>query len=153
MKVFLSSTLLDLREERQVVLEALRKKHASTLAMEYFLASPETPRETALENLRKSDVMVLVIGFKAGSLLPDGSGSTYTSAEYDELLTLGRDALVFVKTKKGRGQRRLSWRNEEVDPQKMKALDDFKARVGEKRTWDEFTTDRKSTRLNSSHRH
>jgi hypothetical protein len=34
--------------------------------------------------------MILVIGFKAGSLLPDDSGSTYTSAEYEELLRLGK---------------------------------------------------------------
>jgi hypothetical protein len=57
-------------EEREAVLEALRKKRMSTLAMEDFLASPSTPLDTALENLRNSDVMILVIGFKAGSLLP-----------------------------------------------------------------------------------
>lgn len=94
MKVFLSSTFLDLIDEREAVLKALHKKRASTLAMEYFVATPGTPRETALDNLRKSDVMILVIGFKAGTLLPDGSGSTYTSAEYDELLRLGREPLV-----------------------------------------------------------
>lgn len=99
MKAFLSSTFLDLVEEREAVLEALHKKRTSTLAMEYFVAPPSTPRETALEKLRGSDVMILVIGFKAGTLLPDGSGSTYTSAEYDELLRLGKEPLVFVKQK------------------------------------------------------
>ena len=69
MKVFLSSTFLDLVGEREAVLKALHKKSASTLAMEYFVATPTTPRETALEKLRNSDVMVLVIGFKAGTLL------------------------------------------------------------------------------------
>lgn len=140
MKTFLSSTFLDLVEEREAVLEALRKKRMSTLAMEDFLASPSTPRETALENLRNSDVMILVIGFKAGSLLPDASGSTYTSAEYDELLRLGKEALVFVKQKKRWWQRLPSWRNEERDRKKRAALDDFKTRVGEKWTWDYFTT-------------
>ena len=90
LKAFLSSTFLDLVKERKVVLEALHRKQTSTLAMEYFLATPSTPRETALENLRNSDVMILVIGFKAGTLLSDGSGSTYTSAEYDELLRSGK---------------------------------------------------------------
>lgn len=108
--------------------------------MEYFLATPSTPRETALENLRNSDVMILVIGFKAGTLLSDGSGSTYTSAEYDELLRLGKEALVFLKQKKRWWQRRPSWRNEERDPKKKVALGDFKARVGDKQTWDPFTT-------------
>jgi Domain of unknown function (DUF4062) len=60
LKLFLSSTFLDLGEERQV-LDALRKKRMLTLAMEDFLASPSRPLETALENLRNSDVMVLVI--------------------------------------------------------------------------------------------
>lgn len=138
MKAFLSSTFLDLSKERKVVLEALHKRRTSTLAMEYFLATPSTPLDTALDRLRNSDVMILVIGFKAGSLLPDGSGSTYTSAEYDELLRLGKEALVFVKHKKHWWQRRSSWRNEERVPKKRKALDDFKARV--KVTPDYFTT-------------
>jgi hypothetical protein len=86
-----------------------------------FLAAPSTPRETALENLRNSDVVILVIGFKSGTLLPDGSGSTYTSAEYDELLRLGQEALVFLRQKKRWWQRRPSWRNEERDPKKKVA--------------------------------
>ena len=67
---FLSSTLLDLVRERSEVLEALRKKRLLTRTMEDFLASPHRPTETALQQLRASDVMVLVIGFKAGSSYP-----------------------------------------------------------------------------------
>jgi hypothetical protein len=140
LKAFLSSTFLDLLEERKAVLDALHKKRTSTLAMEYFLASPSTPRETALDHLRDSDVMILVIGFKAGTLLPDGSGSTYTSAEYDEILRLGKEPLVFVKQKRRWWERLASWRNDERDRKKRKALADFKARVGEKWTWNYFTT-------------
>ena len=80
LKAFLSSTFLDLSEERDAVLKALRKTRTPTIGMEDFLASPGTPLDVALENLRHSDVMILVVGFKAGSLLPDGSGATYTSA-------------------------------------------------------------------------
>ena len=82
----------------------LRKKRMLPLAMEDFVASARTPADTALVHLRKSDLMLLLIGFKAGSLLPDGSGATYTSAEYDELLRLGKTPLVFVKQKKKKGQ-------------------------------------------------
>ena len=135
MKIFLSSTFLDLIEERQKVLDALARKRASTLAMEYFMATPTTPTETALGNLREADLMILIIGFKAGSLLPDDTGRTYTWAEYDELLRMGKDALVFVKQERGS-----SWKNEETDPDKKKALDDFLSRVGEKYTWDTFET-------------
>jgi hypothetical protein len=137
LKVFLSSTFLDLVGERKAVLEALHKKSASTLAMEYFVATPTTPRETALEKLRNSDVMVLVIGFKAGTLLPDGSGSTYTSAEYDELLRLGKELLVFVKQKQRGKQRPPSWRNDEEDPDKKElstALSNARAKSLRQRT-------------------
>lgn len=140
MKVFLSSTFLDLIEERDAVRDALRKKRVSTLAMEDFLAAADTPLDVALENLRNSDLMVLVLGSKAGSLLPDGSGATYTSAEYEELLRLGKEPLVFVKQKKRRWHRLPSWRNEEKDLDKRRALDAFKARVGAAWTWDYFTT-------------
>ncbi len=141
MKVFLSSTFVDLAEEREAVLLALRKRGSSTRAMEDFLATPTTPEETALSNLRDSDLMILIIGNKAGSLLPDGSGGTYTSAEYEELLKLGREAIVFVKERKRRfWSRRPSWWNAEKDPTKKKALDGFKATVGARWTWDTFST-------------
>lgn len=140
MKPFLSSTFLDLVEERKAVLEALRKMRLLTHAMEDFLATPKPPRDTALEHLRDSDMMLLVIGFKAGTLLPDGSGSTYTSAEYDELLRVGKEPLVFIKQKKRWWKRLPSWRNEERDPAKRKALDEFKANVTKRFTPDYFTT-------------
>jgi hypothetical protein len=139
-KVFLSSTFIDLIGERDAVLEALHKKRASTLAMEYFVATPSTPLETALENLRGSDVMVLVIGFRAGTLLPGGSGSTYTSAEFGELLRLGKEPLVFVKHKPREEQRLPAWVNEETDPGKKSALETFKQHACEKSTPAYFTT-------------
>ena len=144
MKPFLSSTFLDLIEEREAVLESLRKMRLVPHAMEDFLATPNPPLVTALEHLRDSDLMLLVIGFKAGTLLPDGSGSTYTSAEYDELLRLGKEPLVFIKQKKGRGARHASWRNEETDPVKKKALDDFKAKATAGLTPAYFTTAERS---------
>src|SRR5712692_4036432 len=140
MKTFLSSTFLDLVDEREAVLKALRRKRMSTLAMEDFLATPTTPSETARENLRNSDVMILVIGFKAGRLLPDGSGRTYTWEEYEELLRLGKEALVFVKQEKGWLRRKPRWRNKEKDAKKKKALDEFRARVGQCYAWDHFET-------------
>lgn len=131
---------MDLLEERETVLGALRKKRLLTQAMEDFLAIPSPPSETALEQLRDSDVMLLVLGFKAGTLLPNNSGSTYTSAEYEELLRLEKEPLVFIKQKKRWWERHASWRNEERDPGKRKALDAFKSKVSGAHTPDYFTT-------------
>jgi Domain of unknown function (DUF4062) len=141
LKVFLSSTFMDLVEEREAVLLALRKRRMSTLAMEDFLASPTTPLNTALANLRNSDLMILLIGSKAGSLLPDGSGRSYTSAEYDELMRLGKEALVFLKEyRRCPWSRRVKWHNAEKDPYRKKTLEDFRARVASRWTWDTFST-------------
>jgi hypothetical protein len=140
MKIFLSSTFLDLVDERDAVLKALHRKRMSSLAMEDFLATPTTPSETALANLRNSDVMVLVIGFKAGSLLSDGSGRTYTWDEYEELLKLGKEALVFVKQERRWFRPKPAWVNKEKNPDKRKALDDFRASVGKRYTWYYFET-------------
>ena len=97
--------------------------------MEDFLASPHPPSETALGQLRASNVMVLVIGFKAGSLLPNNSGATYTSAEYAEAMRTGMEPLVFVKFQKSVGDDLGKWHNEETDPDKREALETFKAEV------------------------
>ena len=120
--------------ERSEVLEALRKKRLLTRTMEDFLASPHRPTETALQQLRASDVMVLVIGFKAGSLLPDNSGSTYTSAEYDEAMRIGMEPLVFVRFHKSPEEDIGSWQNEEADPDKRTALENFKRKVTQRWT-------------------
>lgn len=132
MKVFLSSTFRDLVQEREAVLLALRRRHETVIAMEDFLASPAPPKEKALAELRDSDVVVLVLGFRAGSLLPDSTGSTYTRAEYEEAVSLGYDVLVFLKQGEG-GQ----WVNEETSSAKYQALEEFKAAVRE--TWTQFT--------------
>ena len=45
-----------------------------------------------------------------------------------------------MKQKKKKGQRHATWHNEEADPDKKEALDDFKARVGGRFTWVYFST-------------
>ena len=133
MKVFLSSTFSDLVAEREAVLKALRKKRQSVLAMEDFLATPSTPLDIALQHVRASDVFILVIGFKAGSLLPNHSGMTYTSAEYAEAVKLRRHVLAFVKeVKRWPWSSRKEWLNKERSRVKADALANFRSDVGSK---------------------
>ena len=130
MKVFLSSTLRDLVLERKAVLKALQKKRQSVIAMEFFLSEPSTPLDTALRELRDSDVVLLVIGFRAGSLVPGTLGITYTQAEYFEAVALGRPVLAFVKHgKKWPWSRCTEWLNQERSRVKIKALADFRQEV------------------------
>ena len=135
MKIFLSSTFRDLQAEREAVLNALQTYQQSVAAMEYFLATPETPLETALAHLRQSDVVLLVVGFYAGSLLPDDSGLSYTGAEYEQAKKDQKPILAFLQMEK----RSKEWRNKERKKKNIEALNRFKHDV-ESRTRATFQT-------------
>ena len=136
MKIFLSSTFRDLRAEREAVLSALQKYQQNILAMEYFLATPETPLDTALQQLRKSDVVLLVVGFHAGSLLPDGSGKSYTEAEYEQAKNDEKPILAFLQM----GKRSKKWQNRETRKENIEALNRFKQDVESRTTRFAFET-------------
>ena len=135
MKVFLSSTFRDLVPERDVVLGVLRRRRQVAVAMEDFLAGPAPPLDTALTELRGSDLVLLILGFESGSLLPDGSGRTYTRAEYDEARRLGLDVIPFLRVDDSK-----NWVNRETLDVKRKALEEFKGEVGIGHTWRKFAT-------------
>jgi hypothetical protein len=122
-RIFISSTFVDLRQEREAAAEALRRSQLVPWGMELFVSEPSSPLEVCLEQLQLSDAVVLIIGFKAGSLIPDSPGLTYTGAEFQLAQKLGRPVFAFFKTEGG------SPVNKETDPAKKKALDDFRSAV------------------------
>lgn len=122
MKLFLSSTFADLRDERRVVLDLATPDHYLH-GMELFPADPEGALRVALRNLRACDAMLLVIGFRAGSLVPGRRGLTYTRAEFDFARRWGIPIFAYIKTDDGR------WRNDETDPERRDCLDRFKTDV------------------------
>ncbi len=123
MRIFISSTFVDLRPEREAAAEALRRSQLVPWGMELFVSEPSSPLDVCLEQLRLSDAVVLIIGFKAGSLIPDSPGLTYTGAEFQVAQQLGRPVFAFFKTEGG------SPVNKETDPAKKKALDEFRDAV------------------------
>jgi hypothetical protein len=123
MRVFVSSTFKDLRTERDAAVEALRRAELVPWGMELFVSQPTTPLQVALDELQMSDAVVLILGFKAGSLIPDNPALTYTAAEFRRAQELGRPIFIFLKTEAG------FWRNEETTPALKDALDKFKQTV------------------------
>jgi hypothetical protein len=67
MRIFVSSTFVDLRAERDAAAAALRHSQLVPWGMELFLSEPSSPLEVCLRELRLSDAVVLIIGFHAGS--------------------------------------------------------------------------------------
>src|ERR1700734_3134600 len=84
---FVRSTFDDLEQEREAVLDAIKRVQQRHNAMEFFGARARRPIEVCLDEVRKSDLLVVIVGLKYGSL-PPGMGVSYSQAEYDEGLRL-----------------------------------------------------------------
>lgn len=95
-RVFICSTFSDLSDERSFLLEALRRLQIQYDSMEYFGACSETPFETCLAEVRKSDVLIVLVGFCYGSILPQ-LGVSYPEAEYAEGARLEKPCLIYFR--------------------------------------------------------
>jgi hypothetical protein len=124
MRIFISSTFRDLRPDRDAAKEVLLQSELVPWGMELFVSQPSDPLEVCLEQVRLSDVVVLIIGFKAGSIIPESPGMTYTGAEFDLAQKLGRPVFPFFKTEGG-----VPVNKEEPWSTLYQALEDFKKTV------------------------
>jgi hypothetical protein len=70
MLIFISSTYRDLIAERQAVQQALLQGEVQPWGMEFFNSSPDKPLSVCIENVRACDAVVLLVGGRAGSLVP-----------------------------------------------------------------------------------
>ena len=66
--------------------------------MEMFGARPELPLDVCLEELRQSNLVVLIVGHEYGSIEPE-SGLSYTHREFKEALECGIDVLALLVAK------------------------------------------------------
>jgi hypothetical protein len=123
MRIFVSSTFKDLRPEREAAVEALRRSELVPWGMELFVSKPSEPLAVCLEQVQLSDAVVLIIGFKAGSLIPESPELTYTRAEFELAQSVGRPVFAFFKTEGGAPV------NKETAPELHQALEDFKKTV------------------------
>jgi hypothetical protein len=133
LNVFVCGTYRDLIEEREAVLESIRRLQYQHDSMEYFGARPNTPIETCLDEVRRSDVLVVIVGHVYGSLVP-GENLSYSEAEYQEGYRLGKPCLVYVRDEDIPVLPRFM----ETDPKKIKLLRNFKNTLNEHHTAGKF---------------
>jgi len=99
-RVFISSVQRDLEDIRKELAEHLRTAGFDVSGMENFGARSHRSLEVCLSELRKADVVVLIVGPRYGSLLPDEPllpvGISYTHAEFREARDAGIPVLAFV---------------------------------------------------------
>src|SRR4051812_27954914 len=96
-RVFICSTQVDLSEERQSVINAILRLKLQHDSMEYFGAHPEQPLDICLERVRKSDLVVVIVGHMYGSTVPS-IGLSYSEVEYDAAFRAGKPCLVYFKS-------------------------------------------------------
>jgi hypothetical protein len=93
-QVFVSSTFIDLREERTEVLQALWELDCIPTGMEAFVATNEAQWEVIQKVIDECDYYVLIIGGRYGSVTAEGI--SYTEKEYNYAKKLGIPVLGFV---------------------------------------------------------
>ena len=67
MKIFISSTSKDLKNERREAITTV-DRIGQAIAMEKFFASNHQPKDVCLKYLQDCDAVVLILGFKYGSV-------------------------------------------------------------------------------------
>lgn len=127
--VFVCSTFSDLSGEREAVLDAIRRLQLQHDSMEFFGARDRQPIETCLQEVRKSDVLVVIVGHRYGTIVPN-IGLSYSEAEYSEGYRLGKPCLVYIRDENVP----ILPRYMERDPQKLALLEKWKATLQERHT-------------------
>lgn len=86
LQVFVSSTYTDLIRERQAAVEAILTAGHIPAGMELFTAGDESQMEVIRQWIDESDVYVLILGGRYGSIEPT-TGKSYTQLEYEYALS------------------------------------------------------------------
>jgi hypothetical protein len=98
-RIFVSSTFFDLAQVREDIRATINSLGHEALLSEYP-QFPTLPTLDTIENcrqaVRSSDIFVLIIGGRRGSLDP-ASGKTITVLEYETAVQNGIDCFVFVQ--------------------------------------------------------
>lgn len=95
LQVFVSSTYTDLKDERQAAVEAILQAGHIPAGMELFSAGNESQLQTIYKWIDESDVYMLILGGRYGSL-EIKSGKSYTQLEYEYALSNGIPVFTIV---------------------------------------------------------
>lgn len=85
LQIFVSSTYLDLQEEREAAVESILGSKHIPAGMELFRAGNKSQLETIKKWIDESDIYMLILGGRYGSIEPE-SGKSYTQLEYEYAL-------------------------------------------------------------------
>ena len=134
MKVFLSSTFIDLIEHRKEAAEALTRLGHHVIGMETFNARTEDPTKASLKEVRECELFVGIYAHRYGTLIGKAKISV-TEQEFDCAVKEGKGIFAFFVNDY------FNWPPKMVDKdsEKIKKLEVFKTKIVNHVTPDYFT--------------
>jgi hypothetical protein len=137
---FISSTFLDLRGERKAVARVLKESNLNVNALDIQPASNNKSKDEILKGINESDFIILIVGQRYGSVIPEMTGSekhSITKWEYLQAkLKMRKDILVFFKEPNGESQAG----HEAQSDTHLKLLDEFKNQLSKNHNPKYFST-------------
>src|SRR5262245_40859753 len=127
-QIFISSTFLDLQEERQAVLKAILEIDHMPAGMELFPATDDTAWQLIRDVIDSSDYYILIIGGRYGSR--DDAGLSYTEKEYDHAVAAKKPVIPLLHANPDSLPREKT----ETDSDAWDRLKKFRAKVEKKHT-------------------
>lgn len=125
-QVFVSSTYIDLQEERQEVIKALLELDCFPSSMEFFPSTDDDQWTLIKQIIDDCDYYIVIIGGRYGSL--SSEGISYTEKEYRYALETGKPIIGFLHN----NPKSLAVKNSELNPEAIKKLEEFKELVQKK---------------------
>ncbi|MFM0202203.1 DUF4062 domain-containing protein [Paraburkholderia fungorum] len=98
-QVFISSTFTDMKAERQAAVEAVLDAGHIPAGMELFAASDKKQMEVIEGWIDESDIFMLVLGGRYGSIEPE-SDKSYIHLEYEYAVSAGKPLFALYLTDK-----------------------------------------------------
>lgn len=95
LQVFISSTYTDLQEERQAAVQAILTTGHIPAGMELFAAGDKSQLMVIKNWIQESDVYLLILGGRYGSIEPE-SQKSYIQLEYEYALEIGKPLFAVV---------------------------------------------------------
>jgi hypothetical protein len=134
-KVFVSSTSIDLKDHRQRVITQLRRAGYHVDPMEDWTSDANEPRQFSLDRLDGCQACVLLVGFRRG-FIPAGEARSITQMEYDHAIAHGIDVLPYLLD-----DGVIGWEDHYDDRTKDPLLNEWRESLGLRHGVERFTAD------------
>lgn len=128
LQVFVSSTYTDLREERQAAVEAILTAGHIPAGMELFAAGDESQMNAIKRWIDESDVFLLILGGRYGSL-ETKSQKSYIHIEYEYAVERGKPLFAVVIGEEHLEEKIKEFGSEVIEREHPQKLKEFRALV------------------------